>query len=212
VIGGAEWRLTLFAYAFYLVAAFWLVEAFVRLARKGLSQWRSKEWPRPTSRRVLRPAAALFALLAVTGVWLFAVPYAVAREALTYGDAAMIPAGPRDRWFFVDGWSQTVLEGNVTSRLAIKQPATLRIFLPQSRPYELTIRVDPTDPSAADRQVVTASLNGDHLEDLVLGWNPDRIGQYEVTIPAGIVAPGVQHLTLHSTGGFKLWYVLITPK
>ncbi len=27
VIGGAEWRLTLFAYAFYLVAAFWLVES-----------------------------------------------------------------------------------------------------------------------------------------------------------------------------------------
>ncbi len=124
----------------------------------------------------------------------------------------MILAGPRDRWFFVDGWSQTVVEGNVTSRFAVKQPATLRIFLPKSRPYELTLRVNPIDPSAAvsaGRQCLAQRKSSRRSG---LGWNPDRIGQYEVTIPAGIVAPGVQHLRLRSTGGFKLWYVLITPK
>ena len=212
VIGGAEWRLTFFAYAFYLVAAFWLVEAFVRLARRGVARWRSKQWPRPTGRQLLRPAAVLFAVLALIGVWPVAGPYAVAREALTYGDAVMISAGPRDRWFFADGWSQLVVEGNVTSRLAIKPPATLRVFLPKSRLYDLTFRLNPIDPSGAAQQVVNISLNGNRLADFALGWNPDRVGQYEVSIPASIVAPGVQHLTLGSTGGFKLWYVLITPK
>jgi hypothetical protein len=212
VIGGAEWRLTLFAYAFYLVAAFWLVEALVRLARGGIASWRLREWPQLSGRRALRPAAVVFALLAVTAVWLFAVPYAVAREALTYGDTATIQAGPRDRWFFVHGWSGTIVEGNVTMRRAVERPATLRIFLPESRSYVVTLRADPDRASPDAHQVVGLSIDGTRLTDLVLDWNRDRIGQYEVTIPAGIVAPGVHRLALHSDSGFKLWYLRITPK
>ena len=33
VLGGAEWRLTLFAYAFYLIAAFWVVDRAVEIVR-----------------------------------------------------------------------------------------------------------------------------------------------------------------------------------
>lgn len=212
VIGGAEWRLTLFAYAFYLIAAFWFVEALVDLARSGMARWRTRDWPRLSGRQALRPAAVLLALLVVTGIWLFAVPYAVAREALTHGDTATIQAGPRDRWFFVDGWSGTILEGNVTLRRAVERPAALRIFLPESRPYEVTLRVNPDRASLETRQVVVLSINGTHLQDLVLDWNPDRIGQYEVTIPAGIVTPGVQRLELRSESSFKLWYLRITPR
>ena len=36
VRGGAEWRLTFFAYAFYLVAAFWFVDKAVRIAHAWL--------------------------------------------------------------------------------------------------------------------------------------------------------------------------------
>jgi hypothetical protein len=121
-------------------------------------------------------------------------------------------AGPRDRWFFMNGWSGTVVQGNVTTRSALTPPATLRILLPESRSYGLTLRVDPVDPAAAPRQVVHLLLNGHPLEDLVLGWNPERIGQYDVTIPAGIFAPGVQHLEMRSDTAFKLWYLRVAPQ
>jgi hypothetical protein len=69
--------------------------------------------------------------------------------------------------------------------------------------------VDPVDPSAASQQIVRVSLNGTHVGEFVLGWNPERIGEYRLTIPDGIFAPGAQRLGLHSDNAFKLWYVRI---
>ncbi len=212
VVGGAEWRLTLFAYAFYLVAAFWVVDKVVRFARATIIARDARPWEYVTRREIFRAVAIVLALVVVTGVWWVAGPYAVAREALMHGDPTTVMAGPRDRWFFDEGWSGLVVEGNVTTRFAEAPSATLRIFLPEARSYGLIFRVNPVDPSAASRQIVQVSLNGTHLEDLTLSWNPERIGQYDVTIPAGIVTPGVQHLELRSDAAFKLWYVHIVPQ
>jgi len=212
VLGGAEWRLTLFAYAFYLVAAFWVVDKAVRFARATIIARDARPWEYVTRRDIVRAVAIVLALVMITGVCVVAAPYAVAREALTYGEPVTITAGPRDRWFFADGWSKLVVEGNVTTRFAAKPAASLRIFLPEARAYGLTLRMNPVAPSTASRQSVELSLNGTHLEDLTLSWNPERMGQYEATIPAGIVTPGVQHLGLRSDSAFKLWYVRIVPQ
>jgi hypothetical protein len=212
VLGGAEWRLTLFAYSFYLVAAFWLVDRVARFVRATVIARDTAPWEYVTRREILRAAAIVLAIVVVTGVWLIAVPYAVAREALAHGDTATIMAGPRDRWFFVEGWSGLVVEGNVTTRFAEKRAATLRVFLPEARAYGVTLRANPVDPSTAGRQNLQLSLNGTHVDDVTLGWNPERIGQYQITIPAGIVTPGIQHLSLRSDNPFKLWYVRIAPQ
>jgi len=53
-------------------------------------------------------------------------------------------------------------------------------------------------------------LNGTHLDDLVLEWDPERIGQYRITVPKGMFTPGDQRLELRSDAAFKLWYVLIS--
>ena len=140
------------------------------------------------------------------------MPYAIASEALGYDGATTIMAGPRDRWFFMEGWSGLVVEGNVTMRYAAPPGGVLRILLPEARSYALTVRADPVDPSTAAQQIVRVSLNGTHLDDLVLGWNAERIGQYEVAVPAGIFAPGTQHLELRSNNAFKLWYVRIAAQ
>jgi hypothetical protein len=212
VLGGAEWRLTLFAYAFYLIAAFWVVGRLAHFVRLRVRAGGGTGWPRPSPRRILRPAGVVLALLAVAGVWVYAVPYAVAREAIAYGDPVTIMAGPRDGWFFRDGWSGTVVEGNVTIRRSTKPLAMLRLFLPTRRTYGLTLRVNPVSPSAGSRQILRLAMNGQPLDELVLGWNPERIGQYDVTIPARMVVPGNQQLALRSDTSFKLWYVRITPQ
>ncbi len=56
------------------------------------------------------------------------------------------------------------------------------------------VRIRSILPRRRDRSCIV-SLNGTHLDDLLLEWNPERIGQYQVTVPAGIVhawrsAPG----------------------
>jgi hypothetical protein len=212
VLGGAEWRLTLFAYSFYLVAAFWLVDRVARFVRATVIARDTVPWEYMTRRDTERALVAILVIVVVGGLWATAVPYAVAREALTHGEAATIMAGPRDRLFFVDGWSDLVVEGNVTSRFSVAPQATIKIILPEARSYQLILRADPVDPSAASRQTMSVSLDGRHLDDVVLGWNPERIGQYEIGIPGGIVSPGTHRLELRSDARFKVWYMRILPQ
>ena len=209
VLGGAEWRLTFFAYAFYLIAAFWFVDRTARVVRSALPSREKRSWAQVDRRRIFRPASIVLGLMLVAVAWWIAVPYAVTREALHYEGATSIVAGPRDRWFFARGWSGLVVEGNVTFRLAAPPGADLRILLPEARSYALTLRADPVDPSASAGRVVQVALNGTHIDDLVLDWNPERVGQYQVTVPAGIFTPGHQRLELRSATPFKLWYVQI---
>jgi hypothetical protein len=209
VRGGAEWRLTFFAYAFYLIAAFSFVANTVQSARSVVLSRDSKPWPDITDRRIVQPAVVVLALVLVAVGWWIAVPYAVTKEALRYDGAASIAAGPRDRWFFADGWSDLVVQGNIVARFAAPPGASLRILLPEPRQYLLTLRTDPVDPSAAAPPIVRVSLNGTHLGDLLLQWNPERIGIYQLTIPAHSFAPGDQRLDLHSDTAFKVWYVRI---
>jgi len=209
VLGGAEWRLTFFAYAFYLIAAFWFVDQTVHITRAWLLSRDTQGRAQVPRRQLLRRAAGVLALVLVAVVWWIAVPYAVTKEAFRHDGAATFAAGPRDRLFFVDGWSGLVVEGNVTMRFASPPGADLRIVLPEDRSYALTLRADPVDRSGTTRHVVHVSLNGTHLDDLVLGWNPERIGQYQITVPKGMFTPGDQRLELRSDTAFKLWYVRI---
>jgi hypothetical protein len=102
VIGGAEWRLTFFSYAFELLAAFWFLEMLVRRAPRFWTLTRPQ---------ILKPLVVVSALVTVFAAWTFAMPYAVVREALTTGSTAIIPAGRRDAWFFDGGWSRLVRAG-----------------------------------------------------------------------------------------------------
>jgi hypothetical protein len=210
----------LFAYSFYLLAAFWLPARVVGRAR---------EWRRVFSRDALWPAAALLCLAVVAAAWMWGMPYAIVRESLARGEPAMIRASVRDRFLLPGGWSDLVVSGNVTARFAIAPSATVRIPFPEARPYKLTLRIDPLYGDA--RQKVHLDLNGRPATILDLGWNPERVGQYEVSLPATDVKQGANELTLRSETmmpvgragsaypeiprdrevGVRLWYILIQP-
>ena len=223
VIGGAEWRLTLFAYAFQLLAAFWFVD---RLARRA-PQWRSL-----TRRQIRQPLLTLLALTTVFAGWTYAMPYAVVREALKDDGAATVPAGHRDWWFFDEGWSHLVKTGNVVSRFAIQPVATARLLLPDVRPYTLVMRIQPLDAANLPQQTIDVAINGRTLGALTLTWNAERIGDYRVDVPATLVRPGLNELAFRSERmmlvrdgrepfptmspdhpvAFRLWYVTIVPR
>jgi hypothetical protein len=222
VRGGAEWRLTLFAYSFYLVAGFWLLDRAARHAR---------DWRAAFDRRALRPLGAGLAIILLAAAWTWGMPYAIVRESIARGEAAIIRAGGRDRMFLADGWSDLVVTGNVTARFATKPSATIRVPLPERRLYKVLMRIDPLYYPGALPQRVQVDLNGKPFTVLSLAWNPERVGEYELTIPASAVDVGPNILTLHSERmtpigragdayreiprdrevGVRLWYVLLTP-
>lgn len=222
VPGGAEWRLTLFAYAFQLLAAFWMLDWLIRSAAAG--------WV-PSRTMVREVSVTVASIIVIFVVWTLAVPFAVANETLAGGVPVDVRATPRNRWFMHDGWSRSVTTGNVVARFSTAQVSEMIIPLPETRPYGLTLRLDPVHiPGSTQR--VDLAINDRPLATLTLPWNPDRVGAYQVALPVGAIRQGVNRLTFRSHRlvrlgqglqrfdelppdlevGFRLWYVLIVPQ
>jgi hypothetical protein len=224
VAGGGEWRFTMHAYPFYILAALSSVE----LGWRGAATlWREPQrvkaiaWP-PVVRRVL-PGAAIVALACVTYAVL---PWFIVREAIARGDDISIETGSRDSRFFGPGWSAPYVDGK-TFRVSQSERAIIRIPLPSRRTYQIVLRLDPAAPELQHRAVVL--LNRKLLATLVLTWSPDRVGTYPVQLPFDKVRVGSNELTIvpdtlvpaASAGvrfatqdpgnrlGVRLWYVRV---
>ena len=135
VLGGAEWRLTLFIYSFLLLAAFWFVDKVIRTAARG------KPSLAPIARRLVVTAVVAMVLI----VWTYAVPYAVESEALTIGSSTNILTTRRNQWLVHHGWSRPFVRGNVTARFATEPVAHMRIPLPESRPVPADSAAPPAE-------------------------------------------------------------------
>jgi hypothetical protein len=224
VAGGGEWRFTMHAYPFYVLAAL----SVVQLGWRGAATlWREPQrvktvvW-KPVVRRVL-PGVAIVALACA----MYAViPWFIVREAIARGDDVSIETGSRDSTFFGPGWSVPYADGK-TFRVSQSERAIVRIPLPYRRTYQIVLRLDPVAPDRQHRTVVL--LNRQLLATLLLTWNPDRVGAYPVQLPFDKVRVGSNELTIvpdtlvpaASAGvrfatldpgdrlGVRLWYVRV---
>lgn len=229
--GGTEWRFTLHAYPFYLLASFWMLDRVVRTVLAAFRAGIAESSAQLFRRKNLRVVLALTVLALGGAVWAFAVPFLMVRESLSAGEPTAIVAGERDRWLFANGWSDLVVTENVRARFATKPLATVRLPLPEARPYRLVLRMDPLSYPAAAPQKVRVLINRNLLAVFELSWNPLRVGEYEVSLPRGLVRQGLNDVTLWSEVmvpigragtafpeiardqpvGLRLWYVLIIP-
>jgi 4-amino-4-deoxy-L-arabinose transferase-like glycosyltransferase len=207
VPGGAEWRFTMHALPFYLIAA-WL--ALTRAARRlrpaalpALGR-RLRE-----RRRTLAIAAGAAAALAVAAwLGLCAVSYLRVRESLQAGEPAMIAAGARDGFFFGPGWSRPLRRGLVTVRRAERSPSVLWLPLTAAGDCRLVLRADPDPPVPG--AAVNVAVNGAHVTRIALSWDEKRVGSYELVLPARLLRRGRNRLEL-GPAGFALWYLRIEP-
>ena len=228
VRGGGEWRFTLHAYAIYLVAAAYFVERTTAGAwALGASVRGPRQWP---SRRTMARAGGAVAVGALVVYAYRQLPYYVIREAVKDGTPASIIASDRDAPFFADGWTDPQAEGNVTARVSIADRATVRLPMPDARPYDLVLRLDPVAPDAQSSFV--ALLNGRMLGRQRFTWDPQRVGLYRFSVPADLVRPGTNRLAMlaeplvesasvlqrypflepYRRAGLRMWYVRIEPK
>jgi 4-amino-4-deoxy-L-arabinose transferase-like glycosyltransferase len=231
VPGGAEWRFTLHAYPFFLIAAAAIPVNLAGFARA----WRGRPAGEfPASRRTIAAwtAVSIVLPLALWGM-LTVLPNLSVMEALRAGDPVTISAGPRDNTFFVEGWHPAVEMGNVvTARFSDGMASAIRLPLPQRRDYHLILRLDPLWYESAPDQTVSLFLNGTAIGKLRLTWNPERVGQYEVRLPERAVRRGVNRLDFvagHATSpaaagteiegldpgaitAFRVWYLRLWPE
>jgi len=143
----------------------------------------------------------------------------------------MVTAGVRDGAFVGSGWSEVAETGNVRMRVATAA-GTIWLRLPAVADYPVALRVDPfprpLGATAGRLPVVEVVLNGVPLGAITLGWTPDRVGSYAVTLPRTTVRRGLNRLVLRvrradpavaprvrpglSAGdAIGLWYVRVQP-
>jgi hypothetical protein len=229
--GGGEWRFTMHAYPFYLLAAFaaagWMVtgaRSLIASRSSTLASWRAQH--------VGVKALATGALVAIGWLANFWSPYFVAREGLLAGEPTSVAAGDNDGVFFGSGWTGLVHSGMVTSRLANAERATLRVPFPERRGYHLVLRMDAVPDASGSPQRVRLFIDDRPSGVFDLAWNEERVGALTLDLPASDVSPGRARLDFVADRvaplgpaeaafpdlpasvpvAFRLWYVRLTPQ
>ncbi|HUE77373.1 MAG TPA: glycosyltransferase family 39 protein, partial [Longimicrobiales bacterium] len=226
VAGGGEWRFTMHAYPFYLLAASCALVGTIRAARAVARD------PALLRRPVLASLAARAgAILVVAALGLaahVALPWFVTREAIAHGDSTSVETGSRDLVFYRSGWSPP-RPGNITVRVSVGERSVVRLPLPAKIEYDLVLRLDPVDPAAQEQ--VTVLFNRRLVGTLRLSSDPERMGSYRVRLREDLVKVGSNELTIiphtlveaGSAGpqfawldaaeriGVRLWYVRVLP-
>lgn len=209
-----DWRFTMHAYPFFLLAAFYATHELIVL----LQHARIREWGqfRPERKAALRWTAGLALASSVLGVMFVIVPPRAAAEALGAGDPVSFGPYVRDRIYFDQGWSRPSKAGNVVARISTGAAARVDLPLPDARDYVMTLRMDPFPaPAAAEIPAtsVRVLMNDQLVGTVQLQFDPHRIGSYRFTIPASAVTTGRNRLKLRPTGSdgrearIRFWYV-----
>jgi hypothetical protein len=189
--GGGEWRFTMHAYPFYILAA---VYALAGAGRAVAVVVRDPSRARRGSLvAVVRRTAPVLALAAVAAAVYMSLPWFVAREAIVKGESVSVETGDRGRVFYRSGWSRPHNDG-VTVRVSLGERASVHFPLPVRRDYDLVLRVDPVAPGLQDR--VAVLFNRKMAGLIRLQWNPERVGSYRLTVPERMVQAGSNELTL----------------
>lgn len=215
-----EWRLTMHAYPFLIVSA-----AFAGVKLFGwLWAARSDAEPLRTAVARIRPkVATTVAVLGLLMVPVYLLPVLENLDDLSRWRATSVAAGYRDAIWFADGWHRSEWLGNQMVRRSRGERARLRVPMRGGRDYHFLIRLDPLFTGAAPEQVLEVHLNDRSIGRLRLQYSADRMGAYELSVPASAVRSGFNRLDLVSVarrsaqappvtaGSFVLWYVRLTP-
>ena len=224
--GARAWRLTIHMYPFFIVAALWAVQVAGQSCRTlATGKVGFTEWARDSGLKLLASAGLAGAFVALLNV----LPMLQNIDELWRGRTTSIVAGPYDTLYFGDGWQPRQQLGNQVVRFVEGGLGTLRVPLLGGRAYRVLLRLDPNPDSSEAAAIVGVSLNRERLLPLRLTYDPERIGSYELLIPAGWTRTGLNRLDLLAVavrsprvapGGtepsaaksaFMIWYVRFEP-
>jgi hypothetical protein len=183
VRGGAEWRFTLHAYPFYLVAAGAALAALAHAASPAAVR---EAWRAVRVHRVRAAVTAAALAGAVPAVWggSALVHYLRVREDVRAGRMASIDMGPRDLFFTGAGWYSPLSLGNLTVRCSRGTRATLWLPLEPARAYVLSLRLAPFSYAGAPPQSVRLRLDGRFLAEVPLPADPQWARVHTIRVPA----------------------------
>lgn len=192
VPGGSEWRFTLHAYPFFLVAAFWTLTAVAH----------RDDRPRLLTALATAVLGLPVAWLASSGLHVLRV-----REDLHSGKPAFVRAGLRDAFLLASGWGPLRGFENGFARTAGPAPASMRLPLVDGRSYRLTLRLRAA-AGCATPCTLEVAVDGRTPARLTVEADADsadpRFSSYEVRIETAQVKGGESRIELRG-GPVDFW-------
>ncbi len=170
IAGGNEWRFTMHAYPFYLIAGalFLTVVIGALLAQNTWLLFSDRTF----SRRALLITSFILLFVLISGGFLFNQSNFLRKEeAIKADEAILIQSGNRDARFFTSGWYMPEPFGGEELRITNGTEAELSVPLKREKEYNLILRANPVFEKPLKPSIISVTVNS------------QPVGKFEVKEP-----------------------------
>ena len=208
--GGSEWRFTMPAYPFYMIAAALSVAVLTGIAVNGRAPGLPTD--RRLSVRSVFYGAIMISLILLSGWFLFnELNFLRKDEAIRAGEAIRIDIGDRDFRFIGSGWYSAVQMQQETARMS-GVDSELETPLIGGREYNIILGLKPAFLKPRTPVAIHVLVNGKFAGDFKV---EDSGAACRAQVTPDLAQDGVNRLTLHignpEAGGIALTYWKVQP-
>jgi tetratricopeptide (TPR) repeat protein len=190
IAGGSEWRFTMHAYAFYMIAgALFLIVASGALCIQNT-------WPlfseRALSKKSVLLTSGIVLFVIISGWFLFNQSnFLRKKEAIMADEAILIESGQRDFRFFNSGWFPAVESVRITKDAA----SGLSFPLKAAKEYNLILRANPVFEKAKPSSI-SVFVNDRSAGQIEVKETVDSA--YVLRLPQDFVKDGINQIDLRT--------------
>lgn len=197
--GGSEWRFTLHAYPFYLIAAALTMTAVVSIVYPR-SLWRSISASPPTEGRILTSFMLIAVIFVACWFLLNELNYLRKLESVKAGDSMIVEAGDRDAFFFKKGWFSPVTIQEDRVRIGKGRDMIVSVPLSRQQKYLLLVGLNRLLPDES-LGVFKIFINGSYIEEIRIEPNDPLLTARKVRLPDDKIQEGankIQFAPIHA--------------
>lgn len=206
IAGGSEWRFTMHAYPFYMIAgALFLVVAFGALCFKNT--WTLFSEQALSKKSAVLTSGAVLVVLVCGWFLLNESNFLRKQEAIRADEAILVESGQRDFRFFNSGWFPAVESVRITKDNA----SQLSFPLKSAKEYNLILRANPVYEKARP-SFISVFMNDRSVGQIEVKEAVDSA--YVVRLPQDIVKDGINHISLRAnpeSPNIALQYYKVQP-
>jgi hypothetical protein len=191
IAGGFEWRFTMHAYPFYMIAgALFLILVGGALFTKNTWGYFSDQ---SLSKRSLLITSSLVLFILIGGWFLLNQSYFQRiKEAIMNEEPILVASGDRDFEFFDEGWYQAVQMSEATVRITKETASVLSVPLKSAKEYRLILRINPVFEKPEKPSNYSVSVNNRVAGEIEV--NEKVHSAYVLELPQGFAKDGVNEI------------------
>jgi hypothetical protein len=191
IAGGFEWRFTMHAYPFYMIAGA-LFLTVVGGAFFTKNTWRLFSDQSLSKKSFLITSGLVLFILA--GGWLILDKsyFHRIKEAIMNEEPVLVASGERDFEFFDKGWYQAVQMSGGTVRITKENASALSVPLKSAKEYRLILRINPVYEKPEKPSTYSVSVNNRSAGEIEVKEKVESA--YVLQLPQGFAKDGLNEI------------------